>query len=85
MSKNKTWRELYRVIATGTVMAGLGLTATAHAAGDPIRIGVISEESAVAGASISKFAQLAADEINAHGGVDGQPGQGGCRDRQLHQ
>ncbi|HKR42169.1 MAG TPA: ABC transporter substrate-binding protein [Paraburkholderia sp.] len=73
MSSNGVWRNLHRVAATGMVAAGLGLAVGAHAAGDPIKIGVISEESAVAGASISKAAQLAADEINASGGVDGRP------------
>jgi branched-chain amino acid transport system substrate-binding protein len=38
----------------------------------PIRIGVISEAQAVAGSSIAPAAQLAADEINAKGGVDGR-------------
>jgi branched-chain amino acid transport system substrate-binding protein len=37
----------------------------------PIKIGIISEESAIAGASITKGAQMAADAINAAGGVDG--------------
>ncbi|BBU32350.1 ABC transporter substrate-binding protein (plasmid) [Burkholderia sp. THE68] len=72
MSKGKSWRRVNAVIATGTVAAGLSLSASAHAAGEPIKIGVISEESAVAGASISKAAQLAAEEINAKGGVDGR-------------
>ena len=39
---------------------------------DPIRIGVISEAQSVAGSSIPMGAQLAADEINAAGGVDGR-------------
>jgi branched-chain amino acid transport system substrate-binding protein len=39
---------------------------------EPIRIGVIAEESAIAGAGISKGAQMAADAINAAGGVDGR-------------
>jgi branched-chain amino acid transport system substrate-binding protein len=39
---------------------------------EPIRIGVIGEESAVAGASLTKAASLAADEINAQGGVNGR-------------
>jgi branched-chain amino acid transport system substrate-binding protein len=39
---------------------------------DPIRIGVIAEAQAVAGSSIPMGAQLAADEINAAGGVDGR-------------
>ena len=38
----------------------------------PIRIGVIAEAQAVAGSSIPQAAQLAADEINAEGGVDGR-------------
>jgi branched-chain amino acid transport system substrate-binding protein len=39
---------------------------------EPIRIGVIAEAQAVAGSSIPMGAQLAADEINAKGGVDGR-------------
>src|SRR5262249_14219420 len=39
---------------------------------EPIKIGVIGEESAVAGASLTKAASLAADEINAQGGVNGR-------------
>ncbi len=38
----------------------------------PIRIGVIAEAQAVAGSSIPLAAQLAADEINVAGGVDGR-------------
>jgi branched-chain amino acid transport system substrate-binding protein len=38
----------------------------------PIKIGVISEAQAVAASSIPLAAQLAADEINAAGGVDGR-------------
>ncbi len=41
-------------------------------ASKPIRIGVIAEAQAIAGASIPQAAQLAADEINAKGGVDGR-------------
>jgi branched-chain amino acid transport system substrate-binding protein len=41
-------------------------------AADPIKIGVISESQAVAGSSIAPAAQLAADEINAKGGVNGR-------------
>ena len=39
---------------------------------DPIRFGVISEGQAVVGSSIASAAQLAADELNAAGGVDGR-------------
>src|SRR5271170_4673420 len=38
----------------------------------PIKIGVIAEAQAVAGSSIAPAAKLAADEINARGGVDGR-------------
>lgn len=73
MSKIKTWRGCRTVAAMSAVIGtGLGVSPGTHAAGEPIKIGVISEESAVAGASISKAAQLAAEEINAHGGVDGR-------------
>lgn len=73
MSKIKTWRGSRTAVAVSALVgAGLGVPPVAHAAGEPIKIGVISEESAVAGASISKAAQLAAEEINAHGGVDGR-------------
>jgi len=41
-------------------------------AADPIKIGVIAEAQAVAGSSIAPAAQLAADEINAKGGVNGR-------------
>ena len=51
-----------------TAVLGLG----AARADEPIKIGVISEEAAVAGASISHAAQMAADEINAAGGVNGR-------------
>jgi len=39
---------------------------------EPIKIGVIAEAQAVAGSSIPQAAQLAADEINAAGGVNGR-------------
>ena len=44
----------------------------AQAAEPAIRIGVIAEEQALAGASITQAAQLAADEINAAGGLNGR-------------
>jgi len=50
----------------------LGLLATSAFAADPIRIGVIAEAQAIAGASIPQAAQMAADEINQKGGVDGR-------------
>ena len=38
----------------------------------PIRIGVIAEAQSIAGSSIPKGAELAADEINAKGGINGR-------------
>ncbi|MET4800271.1 ABC transporter substrate-binding protein [Bradyrhizobium sp. LB11.1] len=60
-------------IAIGAAATGALLAASSPAfAADPIRIGVIAEAQAIAGASIPQAAQLAADEINAAGGVDGR-------------
>src|ERR1700712_4320554 len=50
----------------------IGLGAGTALAADPIKIGVIAEAQAIAGATIPQAAQLAADEINAKGGVDGR-------------
>ena len=59
--------------AASTVFAALSLTAPALAQSNtPIKIGVIAEATAVAGSSIPQAAQLAADEINAAGGVNGR-------------
>src|SRR4051794_24979510 len=58
-----------RVLVTATA---LGFGAGSALAADPIKIGVIAEAQAIAGASIPQAAQLAADEINAKGGVDGR-------------
>ncbi len=57
----------------GATALGLLATASSQAlAVDPIKIGVIAEAQAIAGASIPQAAQMAADEINAKGGVDGR-------------
>jgi len=59
--------------ALGAVSLGALMVPTGPAfAADPIKIGVIAEAQAIAGASIPQAAQLAADEINAAGGVDGR-------------
>jgi branched-chain amino acid transport system substrate-binding protein len=57
---------------SGTALACSALTPTVASAADPIRIGVIAEAQAVAGSSIGPAAQLAAEEINAKGGVNGR-------------
>ena len=60
-------------LLAATTLAALLATAPARAqTKEPIRIGVIAEESAIAGAGISKGAQMAADAINAAGGVNGR-------------
>ena len=61
-------RRAFGAAATGALLAASG----AAFAADPIRIGVIAEAQAIAGASIPQAAQLAADEINAKGGVAGR-------------
>ncbi|WP_044585512.1 ABC transporter substrate-binding protein [Bradyrhizobium sp. LTSPM299] len=56
-------------------VAALGLVAAAPTgalAADTLKIGVIAEAQAIAGASIPQAAQMAADEINAKGGIDGR-------------
>jgi branched-chain amino acid transport system substrate-binding protein len=58
------------LVAAAAVCSFMG-TAQAQTK-EPIKIGIISEESAIAGAGISKGAQMAADAINAAGGVDGR-------------
>ena len=55
----------------GLALAFSALPAAAQST-DPIKIGVIGEESSVAGASLTKAAVMAADDINAHGGVNGR-------------
>ena len=56
----------------GATALGLLATSAPALAADPIKIGVIAEAQAIAGASIPQAAQMAADEINAKGGVDGR-------------
>jgi branched-chain amino acid transport system substrate-binding protein len=50
----------------------LALATAAIADEAPIKIGVIAENQAIAGSSIPQAAQIAADEINAKGGVGGR-------------
>lgn len=64
-------------LARGTSLIGaaLGLALLAPGfsrAAEPIKIGVIAETSAISGVSIPNGAKLAAEEINAAGGIDGR-------------
>jgi branched-chain amino acid transport system substrate-binding protein len=64
-----------RGVAGAVALAALSAPAPsvlALAEDGPIKIGVIAETQAVAGSSIPLAAQLAADEINAAGGVGGR-------------
>jgi branched-chain amino acid transport system substrate-binding protein len=54
------------------VVASLCWATQGAQAAEPIKIGVIGEESSVAGASITKAAVMAADDVNAHGGINGR-------------
>ena len=71
----KPWDKLVRV---GVLCAGAAVLALSVGTGagaqdkGPIKIGVIAEAQSVAGSSIPQAAQLAAEEINAKGGVDGR-------------
>jgi len=69
------YKRLISHAAMGGVLGAVALAASqpvwAQDQG-PIKIGVIAEAQAVAGSSIPSSAQIAADEINAKGGVDGR-------------
>jgi branched-chain amino acid transport system substrate-binding protein len=74
---NLKWRgspaPALAAFAAGAALAAFSLSAPAYAQSNaPIKIGVIAEATAVAGSSIPQAAQLAADEINAAGGVNGR-------------
>jgi branched-chain amino acid transport system substrate-binding protein len=69
MRVGKTWRG--GVMAAAGTLALAGAAAAAPATGTPIKIGVITEQSAILGQSISEGAKLAVADINAKGGVNG--------------
>jgi branched-chain amino acid transport system substrate-binding protein len=71
----KPWNKLVRggVLCAGAAVLALSVGTGAEAQDKgPIKIGVIAEAQSVAGSSIPEAAQLAAEEINAKGGVDGR-------------
>ena len=61
-----------RWLPVALTLCATGGASTLAVAADTIKIGVIAEAQAIAGASIPQAAQLAADEINAKGGIDGR-------------
>jgi branched-chain amino acid transport system substrate-binding protein len=78
IGREETMQRYKRLISHAAMRGVLGAAALAASqsvwAQDqaPIKIGVIAEAQAVAGSSIPSAAQIAADEINAKGGVDGR-------------
>lgn len=63
----------HALAAAAVIALGAATCLPARAADEgPIRIGVIAEQSAIAGTGIANGAQMAADEINAAGGVNGR-------------
>ncbi len=72
-SLSPSFRALRHLLLGSAAVAVVGMTQSVPAqAANSIKIGVIGEASSVAGASITKAAEMAADEINAKGGVDGR-------------
>jgi branched-chain amino acid transport system substrate-binding protein len=64
---------LLRRAALAATAAAVCLATPAYAqSGDPIKIGVIAEVQSIAGADTGHGAQIAADEINAKGGILGR-------------
>ena len=72
MAPNENAAVRSAVLLGGAVALWLAIALPAWADDAPIKIGVIAEAQSVAGSSIPQAAQLAADEINAKGGVDGR-------------
>jgi len=74
-SARKTIWTLGSFLAAMVLVAGVSLVApAAHAKTKaPIRIGVIAPFSAIDGASIINGAEMAVDEINKAGGIEGRP------------
>jgi branched-chain amino acid transport system substrate-binding protein len=71
--RRAAWRWWLRGAGPALVLAlALAPFAAWAQSGEPIKIGVIGEESSVAGASLTKAAAMAADDINAKGGVNGR-------------
>lgn len=72
--RKTNWRfaPQYSALAAGALLSLAAVSPASAQIDKPIKIGVIAESQAVAGSSIPQAAQLAADEINAAGGVNGQ-------------
>ncbi|HBK05299.1 MAG TPA: ABC transporter substrate-binding protein [Acetobacteraceae bacterium] len=69
--RKRTMRITHK-IGIASAAFGLAFAAPAARAADPIKIGVIAETSAISGVGIPNAAKMAAEEINAKGGVNGR-------------
>lgn len=72
----RSFKRLFTAFTTTAALAlaavaGMG-TASPASAAEPIRIGVIAPSAHVAGRSILQAAELAVDNINSNGGIDGR-------------
>ncbi len=65
-------RFLPAIVASSTLALMAALSPVQAADQGPIKIGVVSEEAAIVGKAISQGAQLAADDINSKGGINGR-------------
>ena len=73
MLHHPSTRRLFLLASTAACLAWLGpQPALAQSDKAPVKIGVVSEFAAVVGEPIAKGVQLAADNINAHGGINGR-------------
>jgi branched-chain amino acid transport system substrate-binding protein len=72
MQKATNWAALAAFAACAAALAMVPARLSRAENNEPIKIGVIAETQAVAGSSIPQAAQLAADEINAAGAVNGR-------------
>ena len=72
--KRTNWRYAPHTcaLAAGALLSLAAVSPASAQIDKPIKIGVIAESQAVAGSSIPQAAQLAADEINKAGGVNGR-------------
>jgi branched-chain amino acid transport system substrate-binding protein len=72
MQKAKKWAAWAAFGAGAAALAVVPATLSRAQNNEPIRIGVIAEAQSVVGSSLPPAAQLAADEVNAAGGVNGR-------------
>ncbi|HEX7382025.1 MAG TPA: ABC transporter substrate-binding protein [Nevskiaceae bacterium] len=69
--------------AVGVAVCALGMTTAAQAAEEPIKIAILAPLSITPGKAIVNGAKMAAEDINAAGGMDGRPVKLTVYDTQL--